>query len=245
MIKIVISGICGRMGKRIGLLASRSKDFEIIGALESPDNPALGKDIGDVLGIAKIGRNVETDINRIPERCDVLIEFTTPDATIAHLETAVKKKVGMVIGTTALSAQQIEEIKKASGKIPIVFSPNMSIGANLLFRITEGISKALDKDYKVKIVETHHKQKKDAPSGTAKRLGEAVLKARGEMPPIQSIREGDVVGDHTVTFSGETETIEITHSAKSRDTFAKGALDAARFIRGRKPALYTMHDVIG
>ncbi|MFC1624577.1 4-hydroxy-tetrahydrodipicolinate reductase [Candidatus Omnitrophota bacterium] len=245
MIKLVISGISGRMGKRIGLLALKDKDFEILGALESQGNPSVGKDIGEVLGIGNIGKKVGSDFNKIASASSVLIEFTTPDATIKHMEEACKKKVSMVIGTTAFSSQEIEEIKKVSGEIPIVFSPNMSVGANLLFKITEDVSMALGEDYEVEIVETHHTKKKDAPSGTAKRLGETVLKKRGKMPPIRSIREGDVVGDHTVMFKGKNEKIELTHSAHSRDTFAKGALEAAKFVAGKKPGLYNMHDVIG
>lgn len=244
MTRIIISGICGRMGKRIALLASRDRDFEIIGALESPDNPVIGKDVGEVLSIAEIGKKVESDFSKVTGSCDALIEFTSPEATIGHLETAIKKKVGMVIGTTALSAQQIEKIKNASTKIPIVFSPNMSVGVNLLFKIAEDVSKGLGKDYEIKIVEAHHSQKKDAPSGTAKRLGEIVSKTRGKAPSIESIREGDIVGNHTVIFRGEAETIELTHRAHSRDAFARGALDAARFVSGKRPGLYTMHDVI-
>jgi len=161
-----------------------------------------------------------------------------------HLEVARKNKVAMVIGTTALSPEEINKIKDASKDIPIIFSPNMSIGANLLFKITEIVSRALSKDYKVEIVEAHHAKKKDAPSGTAKRLGEAVSKVRGETPPIESIREGDIVGDHSVTFTGPEEKIELRHSAFSRDTFARGALDAARFLKGKKSGFYTMKDVI-
>ncbi len=244
MVKLVISGISGRMGRRIGLLASNDKDFKIVGALEAKENPVIGKDAGEILGVSNIEAKVVSDFEKVASDCSVLIEFTYPDPTMEHLKTARKKKVGMVIGTTALSLQQIEKIKDASGEIPIVFSPNMSIGANLLFKITEEISRTLGEDYEIKIVEAHHSKKKDAPSGTAKRLGEAILKARGKMPPIRSIREGDIVGDHTVTFSGEVETIEVTHRAHSRDAFAKGALDAARFVAGKRPGLYTMHDVI-
>jgi len=244
MIKIVISGICGRMGRRIGLLASKDKDIEIIGALEAPGNPVIGKDIGEIIGSGKLGKKVGSEFEKIASDADVLIEFTTPSATMAHLEIAKKSKVGMVIGTTALSIQQIDNIKSASRDIPIVFSPNMSIGANLLFKITEDASRTLGRDYGARIVEAHHARKKDAPSGTAKRLGEAVSKARGDAPPIQSIREGDIVGDHTVIFKGRYETIELKHSAHSRDVFAKGALDAAKFVAGKKPRLYTMHDVI-
>ena len=244
MIRLVISGIAGRMGKRIGALASKDKAFEIAGGLESPDCPLIGKDIGEILGLGKIGKLLGSEFKKVAGDCNVLIEFTFPSVTMEHLEVARKNKIAMVIGTTALSPEEMERIKNASREIPIVFSPNMSVGANLLFEITEIVSKALSKDYKVEIVETHHARKKDAPSGTAKRLGEAVLKARGKTPPIESIREGDIVGDHTVRFQGEVETVELTHRAHSRDAFAKGALDAVKFLIGRKPGSYTMHDVI-
>ena len=244
MIKLVISGISGRMGRSIALLASKDKEFQIRGALEGVDNPAIGKDIGGIIEIQKAGKKVESEFEKIADDSDVLIEFTTPSATIEHLEIAKKKKIGVVIGTTGFSSGQIEDIKNVSNEIPIVFSPNMSIGANLLFKIAEEVSKTLGKDYKVKIVEAHHAKKKDAPSGTAKRLGEAVSKVRGIVPPIQSIREGDIVGDHTVIFNGKYETIEIRHSAHSRDVFAKGALDAAKFLADKKSGFYTMQDVI-
>ena len=169
MIKLVISGIAGRMGKRIALLASKDKGFELKGGLESSGNPTIGKDIGELIEINKIGKAVESDFASLTEACDVLIEFTNAFATMEHLEIACKNEVGMVIGTTALSNDEIKRIKDASKEIPIVFSPNMSVGANVLFKITEIISKALGKDYKVEIVEAHHAKKKDAPSGTAKR----------------------------------------------------------------------------
>lgn len=244
MVKLVISGIGGRVGKRIGLLASKDKAFEIVGALESRGNPCVGKDAGEIISIGPIGRKVESDFDKIQRGCDVLIEFTTPAATMTHLDAALSKGVGMVIGTTALSSEQIERIKQASKKIPIVFSPNMSVGANLLFRIAEDVSGALGRDYDVEIVEAHHNKKKDAPSGTAKRLGEAVSKSRGKTPPMHSIRAGDIVGDHTVIFVGTGERIELTHRVQSRDAFGKGALDAAKFLADKKPGLYSMQDVI-
>lgn len=243
MIKLVISGICGRMGKRIALLAQASKDFDIVGALESKDNPSIGKDIGEVLGAGNIGKKVESDFNNIATS-SILIEFTTPQATMEHLGLAIKKKVGMVIGTTALSKEDMGKIKLASKDIPIVFSPNMSVGVNLLFRLVEDTSKALGKDYEVKMVEAHHTKKKDAPSGTGKILQEIVYKVRGKKVPIKSIREGDIVGDHTVIFETETEKLELTHHAKSRDIFAKGALDAAKFLSNKKTGLYSMQEVI-
>ena len=171
MIRIVISGIAVRMGKNIGRLASKDKAFKIVGALEAEGNASIGKDAGEVLDIGNIGVKVISDFDKIAGDCDALIEFTFPEPTLEHLEIARKHKIRMVIGTTALSSQQIEEVKKASREIPIAYSPNMSIGANLLFKLAEEAALSLDKSYKVEIVEAHHKHKKDAPSGTAKRLG--------------------------------------------------------------------------
>lgn len=245
MVRLVVSGIAGRVGGRIGALALKDREFKIVGALEAEGNALVGTDIGEALGIGNTGVKVASDFNKIARECDVLIEFTFPEPTMQHLNIARRNNVRMVIGTTALSPQQIDEIKKASRDIPIVFSPNMSVGANLLFKLAEEASSALSKDYKVEIVEAHHKHKKDAPSGTAKRLGEAVKKVRGDMPPIKSIREGEIVGDHSVIFSGGAETVELAHRAHSRDTFAKGALDAAKFVASQKKGLYSMYDVIG
>ena len=245
MIKIVISGISGKMGARIGILAGQDRDIEIAGALEAASSPVIGRDIGELLSVGKINKKVESDFNKIAPSCDVLIEFTSPSATLEHLEAAVKNKKAMVIGTTGFSKDEVEKIKEASKKIPVVFSPNMSIGANLMFRITEEVARSLGEDYEAEIVEVHHNQKKDAPSGTAKRLGEAVSRVKGKMPPIHSVRLGDIVGDHTVIFAGKGERIELTHRAHSRDAFAKGSIDAAKFLAGKKPGLYTMADVIG
>jgi 4-hydroxy-tetrahydrodipicolinate reductase len=245
MVRIIISGISGKMGLRIGALANQDKNFEIAGAVEASSSPVVGKDIGEILAVRKTGKKVETDFNKIVSTCDVLIEFTAPLATLEHLEIAVKNKKAVVIGTTGFSKDEVEKIEEASKKIPIIFSPNMSVGANLMFKITEEVARALGEDYQAEIVETHHDQKKDSPSGTAKRLGEAVSKIKGKTPPIHSIRLGDTVGDHTVIFAGKAERIELTHRAHSRDAFAKGSLDAARFLTGKKPGLYTMADVIG
>lgn len=244
MIRLVISGIAGRMGKRIALLASKDKDFNIVAGLEIADSPAIGKDVGEVVECPAIKGKVYSDFKKLTAPCDVIIEFTYPEVTMQHLEVARNKHIAIVIGTTALSDQQIKNIKKASGDIPIVFSPNMSVGANLLFSLAEIAARLPEEDYDVEIIEAHHAGKKDAPSGTAKRLGEAVSKVRGKVPPIESIREGDIVGDHTVIFRGKEEKIELKHSAFSRDAFARGALSAARFLKGRKSGLYTMQDVI-
>jgi len=244
MVKIVISGIGGRMGRAIGGLAAQDKNFEIIDALEAPGNPNIGKDIGELLSIAKMDKKVESDFNKVVGHCDVLIEFTSSSATLEHLAIAVKNKKAIVIGTTGFSQDEIGKIKEASSQIPVLFSPNMSIGANLLFRVTEDVARSLGDGYEIEIIDAHHSQKKDAPSGTAKRLAEVASKVKGKMPSIHSVRLGDIVGDHTVIFAGKGERIELTHRAHSRDAFARGALDAARFLAGKKPGLYTMVDVI-
>lgn len=238
MIKIVISGISGKMGARIAMLAGYDKDIEIVGGLEDPSSPAIGKNI------IQTNKKIESDFNKIVSFCDALIEFTSPSATLRHLEIAVRNKKAMVIGTTGFSKDEMELIKEASLKIPIVFSPNMSIGANLMFKITEEAARILGEDYEAEIVEAHHNQKKDAPSGTAKRLGEAIFKVKGKIPPIHSVRLGDIVGDHTVIFATDGERIELTHRAHSRDAFAKGSLDAVKFLVGKAHGLYTMQDVI-
>lgn len=244
MIRIVISGINGRMGKRIGFLASKDRDFEISSALEAQGNPAVGKDIGELLSIDHINKKVYSDMAKLDGCYDVLVEFTNPAATMEHLDIAVKDEKAVVIGTTNFSEEEHVKIKMASGKIPIVFSPNMSLGANLLFRITGDIARVLGRDYGVEIIEAHHDQKKDAPSGTAKKLAESVSGPGGKPVPIHSIRIGDIVGDHTVMFAGKSERIELTHRVHSRDAFARGTLDAAKFLIGKKPGLYTMQDVI-
>ena len=243
MIKLVISGIAGKMGKRIGLLASDDKDFKITGALETAGNPTIGKDVGEVIGTGKTGIKVSSDLSEVSDG-SVLIEFTSPQATIIHLGEAIKKNIAMVIGTTALGEEDIKIIKKASSKIPIVFSPNMSIGANLLFELAEEVAKKLNNNYEIEIIEAHHSQKKDAPSGTAKKLQESVFASRKKMPVVHSIRVGDIVGDHTVIFAGNAERIELTHRAHSRDNFAKGALDAAKYLSNKKTGLYDMRDVL-
>jgi 4-hydroxy-tetrahydrodipicolinate reductase len=152
----------------------------------------------------------------------------------------------MVIGTTGLSDADKETIKAASGKIPVVFSPNMSVGVNLLFKIVADVAKALGSEYHVEILEAHHTEKKDAPSGTAKEIARIIRDLKHDAHvPIESVREADIVGDHTITFDSDVDTLEITHSAKTRDIFAKGALKAAKFLEGKKHGLFTMRDVLG
>ena len=225
MIKVAIAGSEGRMGRRIINLAEKDKEIEIVSKFD-------------------LGVNPEPEI----AKCDVLIEFTTPQATVEHAIIAEKLKKSLIIGTTALSGEDNKIIKKASRNIPIVISPNMSVGVNLLFKLCQDTARTLPADYKVDMTEIHHVHKKDAPSGTAKRLAELISKERKDAPsniPIRSERIGEVVGDHKVMFDSETEKIELLHSAKTRDTFAAGAIRAVKFLKGKKRGLYTMRDVLG
>jgi len=178
-------------------------------------------------------------------QCDCLIEFTEPEATIDHLALCEKHGKAAVIGTTGLSEAQREAVAGAAKKIPVVYSPNMSVGVNVLFRMVGEAARALGHEYRVEIVEAHHVHKKDAPSGTAKELARIVKDARGDVKiPIESVREDEIVGEHTITFEGPFDVIEITHSAKTRDIFAKGALVAAAFVAGKPAGLYSMRDVL-
>ena len=222
MTKICISGSKGKMGSRIIELAKDDPELEVGGAFD------IGEEAEPLLA-----------------ECDCLIEFTTPEATIEHLELCKKLKKAIVIGTTGLSADQKKIVEEASAKIPVVFSPNMSIGVNLLFKMVKDASKVLGQDYNVSVVEAHHVQKKDSPSGTAKEIARIVKDAHPDIEvPIESVREGETVGEHTITFESDTDLIEITHSAKTRDIFAKGALTAAKFVAGKDKGLFTMQEVL-
>ncbi|GAF75226.1 unnamed protein product, partial [marine sediment metagenome] len=197
--------------------------FKIVGAIEVGDNPEVIKE------------------------ADVLVEFTNPAATCEHLVLALKYKKAVVIGTTGLEDAQLKKIRQAAGKIAVVFSPNMSLGVNVLFRLVREAAQKLGAGYKVDIVEAHHLHKKDAPSGTAKRLAELIKQAPGRKNAeikIDSIRKGEIVGEHQVSFESTQDTVTIKHSAKTRDIFARGALEAAKFVIKQKPGLYNMQDII-
>ncbi len=246
MIKLVISGCCGKMGKRIIALSLGDSNFELAGAIENRAHPAIGKKLSEALGISGLTLQVK-DNPEIIKEADVLIEFSNPSATVEHLVPAVKHKKAVVIGTTGLSPQQAQKVKETSRDIPIVFSPNMSLGVNLVFRLVKEAAQKLGRDYKVDIVETHHIHKKDAPSGTAKRLAELIKESAGRQKQkidIGSVREGEIVGEHQVRFDSPQDTIIIKHSAKTRDVFARGALEAAKFVVKQPPGLYDIQDVI-
>jgi 4-hydroxy-tetrahydrodipicolinate reductase len=235
MIKLGIAGVCGRMGRRIFELASKDKDFEIKLALERKGIPLIGKELRGI----KISSNPDGIF-----LVDVFVDFTTSEATAANLDYVARYKKAAVIGTTGLNSEQLNKVQEVSKIVPIVFSPNMSVGVNVLFGILPEIAKRLGPDYGIEITEAHHKAKKDAPSGTAKKFGQILADATGRQTPVHAIRLGDIVGDHTVIFCGNSERIEITHRAHSRDLFALGALKAARWIAGKPAGLYSMQDVL-
>lgn len=240
MINLIVSGACGKMGSRILALARQDSNFRIVGALEASGKPEIGKEI-----FSRI--KVTDDLDVLLTRGDILIDFTTPEATLAHLRQVVKARKTIVIGTTGFTDQQMEEIHKASSVIPLLLSPNMSVGVNQFFEMVRDVTEKIGREYKIEIAETHHVHKKDTPSGTAKKLAEMIaetLRIKVDQIPIRSIREGEVVGIHTVTFTGSQERIELTHTAESRDTFALGALRATKFVAKQKPGLYDMKDVL-
>lgn len=237
MVKVAICGCAGKMGARILNLSAEDNDIQVVLGLEANGHPSVGSKLA--------GRKVSDNLGDI-KAADVLIDFTTPEATMEHLDAAVRQKKAIIIGTTGFSEDQLNRIKEAANRIPVVLSPNMSIGVNLLFRLVKEAAGKLSKDYKVTMVEAHHIHKKDAPSGTAKKLAQIVKEAsRREVEDIRSIREGEIVGDHKVTFESPYDIIELSHSAKTRDIFAKGAIAAAKFIAGKKAKLYDMQDVLG
>ncbi len=232
------------MGCLIARLIAENKNFSLVGAVEKIDHPELGKKIE--------GIEIISDLAKVIGESDVVIEFTTPAATLMHLTVCEKKNVPAVIGTTGFSQEEIDEIRTISEKIPVLLSPNMSLGVNLLFKLVKEAATIL-KDYEVEIVETHHNKKKDAPSGTAKKIAEIIAESKnvdlekrveyGHIP-IHSLRFGNVVGEHRVIFAGKSERLELFHRAEDRETFARGALKAAAFIVNQQPGLYSMEDIL-
>ena len=235
MIKLGIAGVCGRMGRRIFELASQDKEFELGFALEKKATPVIGRELGKL----KISSNPDGIF-----LIDVFIDFTTPEAAETNLDYVAKYKKALVLGTTGLSEPQLRKVEDISKIVPVVFSPNMAVGVNVLFAMLPEIAKKLGPDYNIEIVEAHHKGKKDAPSGTAKKFGQVLADATKKEIPIHAIRLGDIVGDHTIIFCGNSERIEIKHQAHSRDLFAVGALKAAKWVVGKPAGLYSMQDVL-
>ncbi|MGB9668571.1 MAG: 4-hydroxy-tetrahydrodipicolinate reductase [Thermosulfidibacteraceae bacterium] len=263
MVKIGVAGILGKMGQTILRCALTTDNVTVISVTEHPQNPKIGARVKEVLGVecdAKILRSFYEG-----EKPDVIIDFTTPSATLENLRYCLDVKTPIVIGTTGFNKNEKASIFEASRKIPIVFSPNMSLGVNILFELVEKVAEVLGDDYDIEIVEVHHRFKKDSPSGTAMKLAEIVAKAtnrsledslvtgrkgivgernRREIG-VFAVRAGDVVGEHTVIFGGLGERLELTHRAYSRETFARGAIKAAKWIIDKEPGLYSMFDVLG
>jgi 4-hydroxy-tetrahydrodipicolinate reductase len=253
------------MGSRIVACLAETADLELGAALEAPAHPRLGADAGEVAGLGRLGVPLTSDAAGAITRDRVLVEFSTPEATLAHLRLAAAAGARAVIGTTGFTPAQRDEIAGLAARAPIVLAPNMSIGVTLALRVLALMARALGDDYDVEITEIHHRWKKDAPSGTALRMAEVVAEALGRdlercavygrhgLPGertgpeigIFSLRSADVVGEHTVSFGTPGERLELTHRAHSRDTFARGALRAVRFVADRPPGLYSMQDVLG
>lgn len=235
MINLVIVGACGKMSSAVVSLITNEKDIKIVGGIESAGHLKLGMPIGDGL--------IQTDLAKIIEETDVVVEFAMPEITLDNIKIAVKANKPYIIGTTGIT--DFRKIKEYSKKIPIFVSANFSLGVNLLYRLTEDSAKIL-KDSDIEIIEAHHKMKRDAPSGTAKKLVEIINKTRTKSlePKVYSIRAGDIVGEHTVMFIGNGERLELTHRATSRNAFALGVVKAIRFITKQKPGLYGMEHLL-
>ena len=265
MISVTVTGAAGRMGKTIIGVINGTEGVELAGATEHGDHPSIGKDAGEVAGVGRLGVKITRDFGRAIGKADAVIDFTSPDATMEHLEVARQKKVPMVIGATGFSHSQRDKMKTLGKKMGIMAAPNMSVGINVLLKVVADMAQLLGDGYDIEIIDAHHRHKKDAPSGTALRLGEVIANSlqrkledvavyerhgiigerrAGEIG-IQTIRAGDIVGDHTVLFGGPGERIEVTHRAHSRDTFASGAVRAARWLVGQPEGLYDMQDVLG
>ena len=255
MTRLAIVGAAGRMGRELCRTAMEVDGIELAGGTEEPGSPALGADLGELCGAGKLGI-VATE--NPPEEAEVLIEFTTPEATVEHLSYGKPH----VIGTTGLSPEQRAKVEEAARSVPIVLAPNMSVGVNLLREVVRELSAKLV-GYDVEVVEAHHRNKKDAPSGTAlllawaaaegreQNLDEVAVYGREGISPrkegeigIHALRGGAVVGEHRLVFYSEGEEVEVIHRALSRRTFADGALRAARFVAGAKAGLYSMGDVL-
>jgi 4-hydroxy-tetrahydrodipicolinate reductase len=255
--KVAIAGAGGKMGRALIEAVQADGSLTLAAALDAPGSPALGTQIGTV--------TVGSDIRAAVSAADLLIDFTRPEGTLAHVEACAAAGKSMVIGTTGFSAAQLARITDAARRIPIVLSPNFAVGVNVVFRLAETAAKALGDSYDVEIIEAHHRQKVDAPSGTALLLGKLVAGVLGrDLEQVAShgregdvgarpakqigfhaIRGGDIVGEHTVVFAGTGERVEIAVRSQSRLTYAHGALRAVKFLQGKKNGLYEMRDVLG
>jgi len=265
MIKIAVAGATGRMGSRITALSKDYEGLQLAGAFEKKGHKDIGKDIGPLVGIGDTGVKLIDSLEPIIDDIDLIISFTNVEASLEHMRLASSKGKAIVVGTTGFSKDNMKEVSGLTRKIPCVMASNMSTGINLLLRVLQDIAKVLGDGYDIEIIEAHHRMKKDAPSGTALKMAQVIADAMnrnldnvavysrkgiiGERTAkeigIQTIRAGDIVGEHTVMFGGLGERIEVTHKASSRDTFARGALRASLWLFGKPAGLYDMQDVLG
>jgi 4-hydroxy-tetrahydrodipicolinate reductase len=264
-LEVIVCGAGGRMGSAVVRAIQQSRGLKLLGAIDKPGSARLGKDAGEVAAAGQLGVPISAEIEDYLVAKSVVIDFTHPEASLVFLRAAAKRRAPIVIATTGFNSNQLAEIKRLSRKTPTLLAANTSLGVNVLASLLGKAAKMLGEDYDVEIVEAHHRFKKDAPSGTALAMGRAVAQALGrdlekvgingrkgivgerttKEIALLSVRAGDIVGDHTVIFGGIGERLEFIHRAHSRDTFARGALRAARWLAGKKPGLYGMQDVLG
>jgi len=262
MLRVAVNGAAGRMGKMVIRAVHEDDGCEVTCAVEREDHPAVGRDSGVEAGVGELGIKIETQLRA---EADVAVDFSEPTASLNCALTAASYQLPLVIGTTGHSAQQVETIgHEVAARVPVLLSPNMSVGVNVLFKLVAEAVSALKEGYDVEIVEVHHRHKKDAPSGTAKKLAQIVCETLGWSPQealihgrdggvgerpirqvaVHAVRGGDIPGDHTVLLAGDGERIELTHRAGNRTIFARGALTAAKALVGKRPGLYAMQDIL-
>jgi 4-hydroxy-tetrahydrodipicolinate reductase len=264
MISVIIDGACGRMGKMISQGVVTQSDMQLVGAIEYSGHPQLGEDIGEVAGVGTIGVPISDNLSEILDEADVVVEFTAPSASIEHLRNVVDAGKTMVLATTGFTEAELAEVQELAQNIPCVMAPNMSVGVNVMLQAVQLVAKALGDDYDVEVIEAHHNQKADSPSGTALRIAEVLAESLdrnlaevgtygrhgmvGARPEkeigIHAIRGGDISGDHTVLYAGAGERIEITHRAHTREAFAKGAIRAARWVVNAPKGLHDISEVL-
>ncbi|MBW1713199.1 MAG: 4-hydroxy-tetrahydrodipicolinate reductase [Deltaproteobacteria bacterium] len=265
MIKIVVAGAAGRMGREIVRAVVASPGVDLAAGFERPNHEALGQDLGSLAGLGPLNKPLVDSLAEAGRGSEVLIDFTTPQASLANVETAVEMGLAAVVGTTGLSPDQTTWLEELAQRRPVVFSPNMSVGVNVLLKLVGEAARLLGPVFDLEVVEAHHRMKEDAPSGTALGLARALAEARGldldqagvfarqgavgrrrdDEIGVQAVRAGDIIGEHTVILAGPGERLELIHRAHSRANFAQGAVRAASWVAAQEAGLYSMQDVLG
>jgi 4-hydroxy-tetrahydrodipicolinate reductase len=265
MVKVIVAGAAGRMGKRILQMIQQDPDVSLAGAFEHPDHGQVKRDAGIAAGLGSLGIPIAASLEEAMGGGEVIIDFTTPESTLGNIRTAAEHGLAMVIGTTGMAGEVLSEVQALAKRIRCVMAPNMSVGVNVMFKLAGDMARLLGPGYDIEILEAHHRHKKDAPSGTAMGLARVLADAVGrdldrvgvyarkgmigertdEEIGIQTWRAGDITGEHTVMFGGTGERLELIHRAHNRDNFARGALRAARWVVTQPRGLYDMQDVLG